>query len=549
MADTVDTKFSLPQHDTATPTAAAEPQVKQGALKANPKGRSLNQIYALPAPVRTCPLPSFYPSNPLSLFHVVYTWVSQLVSPPPAEPSVVHVGTWSRETRSVHVNDPKSIRALWEQGFFGKGVYSRSEPNWLKREQVRRGNRDAHVAENFTVQRREERKQMKWDRARREHEAILRTRMEEAWVAPVGPAELLALPNSQRDLQLSLRNGLANGGVVPNTSPNDPVGAGSGANGIVLLGNSSIQPNGGPLAEPGVTSVPVVNGSRPRTPSNGLGTSPPRATPPDSNGTVHKRRKSVRFSPNVESTTFGLSDPPSPSHGIPLNGKVPDSGAMVNGPSPLSNAESLSTARSLSEDSVSQTGSHSTNEIADIEHLQLTLEETFYLVFALGVLTVVDPTTGKPISAQDLFTLFRQTSYFPSRTVDLQPDDPFLLHYVVYHHFRSLGWVVRPGIKFGVDWMLYNRGPVFAHAEFALVVLPAYTADRWKSEGRQPPRRSWHWLHSINRVQATALKTPVLVYVDVPPPCEEALDATTMLKRYKVREFIVKRWLSNRNRG
>ncbi|KAI0599248.1 putative tRNA-splicing endonuclease subunit Sen2 [Biscogniauxia sp. FL1348] len=542
MADTINSsKSSLPQHDHHAAAATTRPEVKQGAPKATPKGRSLNQTYALPTPIRTYPLPSFYPSNPLSLFHVVYTWVSQLLSPPPLEPSVVHVGTWSRETRSVHVHDPKSVRALWEQGFFGKGVYSRSEPNWLKREQVRKGNRDAHVAENFTVQRREERKQMKWDRARREHEAILKTRMEEAWIAPVGPAELLALPNSQKDLQLRLLNGFANGGVAHDMST--PAHAAVAVAAAAASIDSSSAWNG----------RPVENGSRPRTPSNGAVVSPQKSTPPppssESNGTTQKRRKSVRFSPNVESTTFGLSDPPSPSHGLQMNGKASLDDIILNGNSSLANGRSPSSTHSSSEDTASQTGSEPANEIVDIEHLQLTLEETFYLVFALGVLTVVDPATGRTMSAEDLFTLFRQTSYFPPRTVDLQPDDSFLLHYVVYHHFRSLGWVVRPGIKFGVDWLLYNRGPVFAHAEFALIVLPAYTAEEWKAAGRQPPRRSWHWLHSINRVQATALKTLVLVYVDVPPPSKELLDIATMLQRYKVREFIVKRWLSNRNRG
>jgi tRNA-splicing endonuclease subunit Sen2 len=46
-----------------------------------------------------------------------------------------------------------------------------------------------------------------------------------------------------------------------------------------------------------------------------------------------------------------------------------------------------------------------------------------------------------------------------------RPDNPFLVNYIVYHHYRSLGWVVRGGIKFCVDYMLYKRGPVFSHAE------------------------------------------------------------------------------------
>jgi tRNA-splicing endonuclease subunit Sen2 len=44
-------------------------------------------------------------------------------------------------------------------------------------------------------------------------------------------------------------------------------------------------------------------------------------------------------------------------------------------------------------------------------------------------------------------------------------DNPFLVNYVVYHHYRSLGWVIKGGIKFCVDYLLYKRGPVFHHAE------------------------------------------------------------------------------------
>lgn len=48
----------------------------------------------------------------------------------------------------------------------------------------------------------------------------------------------------------------------------------------------------------------------------------------------------------------------------------------------------------------------------------------------------------------------------------LQPDNPFIVNYVVYHHYRSLGWTVKSGVKFCVDYLLYKRGPVFDHAEY-----------------------------------------------------------------------------------
>src|SRR5947209_6056178 len=107
---------------TTSPTGGDVAKINGAAWgRPSPPKQPLNQIYALPAPIRTLPLPAFYPNNPLSLLHLAYAWLSQVFRPPPSEPSVVHVGVWDPETRSVHVRDAASIRALWEQGFYGKG--------------------------------------------------------------------------------------------------------------------------------------------------------------------------------------------------------------------------------------------------------------------------------------------------------------------------------------------------------------------------------------------------------------------------------------------
>lgn len=184
-------------------------------------------------------------------------------------------------------------------------------------------------------------------------------------------------------------------------------------------------------------------------------------------------------------------------------------------------------------------------------------EEALWLTFALGVLKVTDPLSGLELSSPELFKLFRQHSYFPPRNgpddPDLQPDDGFLVHYAVYHHFRSLGWVPRSGIKFGVDWLLYTRGPVFDHAQFGLIVIPSYTDPWWKANGKRNPQKTWQWLHGIVRVLSHVMKNLVFVYVDVPPPTkfEAGLSngLTEALKLYKIKEIMVKRWSSNRNRG
>ena len=225
-------------------------------------------------------------------------------------------------------------------------------------------------------------------------------------------------------------------------------------------------------------------------------------------------------------------------------------------------------------------------ELLDQEHLQLTCEEAFFLTYALGILSVRNG--DKVFTPSYLFRLFSEYSTFPvSRKADtflkevykhhfihaskspldisgitgIQPDNPFVLKYVVYHHFRSLGWVVRPGVKFAVDYLLYNRGPVFAHAEFAVMIIPSYSNPYWsetlerKAESQQKEKRDWWWLHRVNRVQTQVHKTLVLVYVEVPSPWDKdhvqncaSRDIGGVLKRYKVREMILRRWTPNRNR-
>ena len=547
----------------ATPTANAQK-----------RGPSIHQIYALPAPIRTFPLPTFYPNNPISLFHVLSAWLGQVFSPPPAQPAVVHHGLWSEATSSVHVTDEKSMRALWEQGFYGKGSLSRSEPNWLKREEVRRGLQEAHVSEILTVQRRQERAQAKWERARLEQEAIQSTRLKEAretearrqaWLAnllpaspvplaPVGPLEILALPNSAAELsaiaagRIASHEGPAEASEVPIKQNGDALGDFAAVKAEPTR-SDALQGRMGDLDLPcSVQDTRARANSAPRTPTKStavldISSDSAADSPP-------KRRKSVRFSPKVQSTTYQLSDPPSPDRSP--SGRTTKSSTNDGSKLGTRNSEA---PRPL-ETHANGSGPAEVQPLVNREHLQLTPEEALFLSFGLGTLRVSDPISGLPLSTKDMLTRFRQHSYFPPRTgteePQLSPDDGFLLHYAVYHHFRSLGWVPRAGIKFGVDWLLYTRGPVFDHAEFGLVVLPSYMDPWWQQSGKQAAPKSWAWLHGVVRVLSHVTKSLVLVYVDVPPPSkfEKALEAglTEALKLYKIREVMVKRWSSNRNR-
>jgi len=48
--------------------------------------------------------------------------------------------------------------------------------------------------------------------------------------------------------------------------------------------------------------------------------------------------------------------------------------------------------------------------------------------------------------------------------------EKFILKYLVYKHLRQQGYVVTPGIKFGCDFAVYERGPGIDHAPFLISV-------------------------------------------------------------------------------
>lgn len=46
----------------------------------------------------------------------------------------------------------------------------------------------------------------------------------------------------------------------------------------------------------------------------------------------------------------------------------------------------------------------------------------------------------------------------------------FLINYKIYEHFRELNYVVRPGLKFGGDFVIYEKGPGIDHSKWVVQV-------------------------------------------------------------------------------
>ncbi|KZT63647.1 hypothetical protein DAEQUDRAFT_719156 [Daedalea quercina L-15889] len=201
------------------------------------------------------------------------------------------------------------------------------------------------------------------------------------------------------------------------------------------------------------------------------------------------------------------------------------------------------------------------DSVPDLEHLQLTLQEAFFLAWSLDCLTIIDPTTSESMSLKQIWTAFQQihgSTYIPGVVSEIYAnrfDSPFMVNYAAYHYYRSLGWIIKGGIKFCVDLLLYKRGPVFHHAEFAIVIIPVYEdpedqeTSPFDLANSQP--FSWTWLSTVNRVNSQVQKTLILTYVTIPARSrvsQELLSSPACLAHYSVREVVLRRFIPARMR-
>ncbi|AQZ13464.1 SEN2 (YLR105C) [Zygosaccharomyces parabailii] len=166
-------------------------------------------------------------------------------------------------------------------------------------------------------------------------------------------------------------------------------------------------------------------------------------------------------------------------------------------------------------------------EVSQLEALELMPVEAIFLSFAMPVLDitakdVMHRLVGIPRRYQDIAHLIQQ--------------------YVAYHHYRSHGWCVRSGVKFGCDYLLYQRGPPLEHAEFCVRVLSS--DDSY----------DYTWYSSLARVVAGASKTYVLCYVESLEDPETIITwwkqskFRAIFSSYKVGEVVYKRWMPGKNR-
>ncbi|KAM6300947.1 tRNA-splicing endonuclease subunit Sen2 [Aegotheles albertisi] len=172
------------------------------------------------------------------------------------------------------------------------------------------------------------------------------------------------------------------------------------------------------------------------------------------------------------------------------------------------------------------------NPFRIFEYLQLSLEEAFFLVYALGCLSIY--CDEEPLTILKLWEFFSE----------VKPN--FRTTYMAYHYFRSRGWVPKVGLKYGTDLLLYRKGPPFYHASYS--VIAELVDDNFEGSLRRP--LSWKSLSGLNRTTVNASKELMLCYLIRPSDMtDKEMSTPDCMKRIKVQELIVSRWVSSRERS
>eukprot|EP01117_Protostelium_nocturnum_P003020 TRINITY_DN13948_c0_g1_i1.p1 TRINITY_DN13948_c0_g1~~TRINITY_DN13948_c0_g1_i1.p1 ORF type:complete len:344 (+),score=139.22 TRINITY_DN13948_c0_g1_i1:258-1289(+) len=173
------------------------------------------------------------------------------------------------------------------------------------------------------------------------------------------------------------------------------------------------------------------------------------------------------------------------------------------------------------------------------EPLQLGLEEAFFLLFALDCLSIVD-SNNKNMNVMECWNKFREAS------------PQFVINYAVYHHYRTIGWTPKYGLKYGTDWILYQKGPSFYHAEKAIVVHHLKNENVPKSESDTATRLSWMNLLNMNRVSEQVKKGLTVCHVSSPTLLNQIFEDKQSVSKYlseiEIAEMNVSRWQPSQTR-
>nr|XP_011458524.1 PREDICTED: uncharacterized protein LOC101291404 isoform X2 [Fragaria vesca subsp. vesca] len=150
---------------------------------------------------------------------------------------------------------------------------------------------------------------------------------------------------------------------------------------------------------------------------------------------------------------------------------------------------------------------------------QLCMEEAFYLCHSLKCLEIVEDKCSKNDS-QLWQCLESRRALFP-----------YL--YKAYSHLRMKNWVVRSGVKYGVDFVAYCHHPALVHSEYAVMVLSEEDSDG------NMRLREWLDIHRTTRLCGGVAKTLLVLYIS---SNGHSVDSPSCVETFAVEERTITRW-------
>ena len=103
----------------------------------------------------------------------------------------------------------------------------------------------------------------------------------------------------------------------------------------------------------------------------------------------------------------------------------------------------------------------------------------------------------------------------------------FIVRYLTYSHFRKQHWIVRSGLKYSTDFLLYAKGPVFDHAKFGVDAFVKINGDQGKGAFKD-------WLHVIRKVRVVCQvkKLWKICMLSIDLPLDDSEVAQTLRQLY-----------------
>ena len=154
------------------------------------------------------------------------------------------------------------------------------------------------------------------------------------------------------------------------------------------------------------------------------------------------------------------------------------------------------------------------------ETMSLFLEEAFFLNHCLKCLAVKN-LDGKTFESDELLNIFCQT----------KPN--FISSYVAYLYFKSRNWVIRSGMKFAGQYLLYQKGPHINHASY-IVHIQDQDENQLDNYG----------LQSMIRISETTAKELLILEIYYPNRIDrnDYQKCLQLLDKFEVCEVYPKRY-------